>query len=568
MLSIRAIQSYLIGDSDSFSFEHRLINAYGAFTVLLSFIGIILNYLFHVGAVVLLTSAGCFLISGIAYYLSKFKGRYPIARHILTATLFAVLNILWFHSGSSNGPVLYLYFLLLSIILLAYDGLTRLAVILLFIFNIVVLYTIEYNYPEWISGHITGDQRLSYIYATIILYFLIGSGIILFAKINYLREKRKAEQSERLKSIFLSNISHDIRTPMNSIMGFSQLLAESEKAEDRRKYASVILENGQTLMNLIQDLLDISSLEAGSLKLILKPVHINNVLREIKRTFDQQIEIQNKYNLKIYLEEDLEDLHIITDGLRLQQILQHLLSNALKFTDQGFIRFGYKTEDGMVRFYVTDTGTGISRSDQKRLFECFVKPCGDRSLSRSGTGIGLAITKNLVDLLGGKIWFESKPGVGSTFYFSLPNIEPQGVEEPEYRLTEGEEYHWKGKKVLIVEDDKTSAMLLENMITAAGAEAVLAGHGQEALNALEQSGPFHLVLMDVSMPVMDGITATKKIKELYPGLPVFIITVHANEADRRKIKDSGCNEFFIKPLDIDSFLEAVDEVFDLQDQNS
>lgn len=257
-------------------------------------------------------------------------------------------------------------------------------------------------------------------------YLLIGTDITQQKKSAKLLEtaKREAEQSDRLKSAFLANMSHEIRTPLNAIVGFANIILEDDLTDsEKHKYFLHISQNSNQLIKLINDIIDISKIESGQLQVVKSEFNLNQHLREIEEVVQNEKINRGKEHLLIFLETEFSDdnCEVEMDPYRIRQVLINLLVNAIKFTPKGFIQFGYRLlEDGKILFYVRDSGIGISKKDQKYVFEHFRQL--DNTLTRrfGGTGLGLAISENLVKLMGGKIWLQSEPGKGTTFYFTIP----------------------------------------------------------------------------------------------------------------------------------------------------
>lgn len=367
------------------------------------------------------------------------------------------------------------------------------------------------------------------------------------------KAKKRAEESDRIKSAFLANMSHEIRTPMNAIMGFSSLLKDKSLSdEERDDYINIILKRGNDLLQIISDIIDISRIEAGDIRLVFDKIHLNKFLTEIKDEYNKIKKLRGKDHIVIrnsFFPLD-DDVYIETDKVRLNQIFQNLIGNALKFTHEGFIEFGYQVIPGFIEFYVKDTGIGIKESDHELIFERFRQANEKHTQEYGGTGLGLAIVKSLVSLLGGSISLESQPGVGSVFYFTVPfdikNISVSSFNELKGIEQRKPDLH--GLKVLIAEDEITNYHYLESVISRYGAKIIWANDGYTAIEIMKKHPEIRLILMDIKMPGIDGHLATKKIREFNKDVIIIAQTAYALKGDKEKAIESGCNDYIAKPV--------------------
>jgi PAS domain S-box-containing protein len=366
--------------------------------------------------------------------------------------------------------------------------------------------------------------------------------------------KERAEESDRLKSAFLANMSHEIRTPMNSIVGFSGLL-KSDRLEEEKKnrYIEIINSNADHLLCLIEDIIDISKIETGNIEFHRDTVYIDELFRDLKTRFQAQ-------NTRVEIRYDTNKVDIILgDRVKLSQILSNLIGNALKFTVKGFIEYTVARKDDMLIFKVQDTGTGIRKEDREKIFNRFVQ--GDRSIwmSRSGTGLGLAIARAYVDKMGGEIWLDSKWGQGSTFWFSIPYLQTD-FKVPAVQQSGVDKTVFDMKfKILVAEDDAPGFMLIEEILNEKGAEITHARNGKEAVDHASRYD-FDLVLMDIKMPVMDGLEATRIIKSIKPGLPVIAVSAHAFTDEQERALQAGCSNYITKPLYSEELISVISKV--------
>ena len=361
--------------------------------------------------------------------------------------------------------------------------------------------------------------------------------------------KEKSEESDRLKTAFMHNISHEIRTPMNAIVGFTSLMESSDLSEETRKqYFDIISQSSNQLLSIISDIVDISNIETGHLKITSEKVNINILLRNL---YEQNSYKARLENISFKVSVALNDSSAITicDEIKLIQVISNLLNNAFKFTSKGSVEFGYSTVNDYLQFYVKDTGTGISEENFSKIFDRFYQ-IENPFIKPGGTGLGLSICKAYVELMGGRIWLESEPGKGSTFYFTLPFLNVQGTYIEKKNDSEDESFVIaSGRVILIAEDDDINYFLLTEMISGNNIKIVRAKNGLEAVDRCEKMMDIDLVLMDLKMPVMDGFVATSKIKSHRPDLPVIAITAYAKDTDRDKVFSSGFSDYVSKPIE-------------------
>ncbi len=372
------------------------------------------------------------------------------------------------------------------------------------------------------------------------------------------KAKVRAEESDRLKSSFLANISHEIRTPMNAIYGFSGVLTDENLSNEKRnRYLDIINKNCESLLVLIDDIIDISLIEADHLDIKNTHFEVNPVLIKLKQIF--QLKNSNCLDFEFVNQKDKEKLILFGDKVRFHQILSNLLSNAFKYTESGQIKFGYDEFRTHVRFYVSDTGIGIEETEVDNIFNQFYKVENNPNKLYRGTGIGLAISKKMVELMGGEIWVESQMGGGSVFFFTLPKlIQDSKLVKPVHTIKKNK-LRLKNITLLIAEDDPTSFELIKIMLKSFGATIIRAQNGREAIEYVKnrQDTTKCLVLMDIKMPVMDGYEATQKIKKINDKIPVIAVTAYAQKTDKRKILQSGFDDYISKPIKLEILLAAL-----------
>jgi signal transduction histidine kinase/CheY-like chemotaxis protein len=375
-------------------------------------------------------------------------------------------------------------------------------------------------------------------------------------------ERRYALESDRLKSAFLANMSHELRTPMNAIIAFSNFLKDPYLAPEKRdEYINYITTAGDTLLHLVDDIIDSAKIESRQLTINRVRCNITDLLFELREIFNEIRDKKQRSHLEIKLSEASrnDDVYIMTDPIRLKQVISNLLENALKYTTEGYVEFGYVLQDNAVTFFIKDTGIGIPKDKFEYIFERFSQIEYTVKDSFRGTGLGLSITKNLVELLGGTIWVESEIGTGSTFYFTVPSekIEsiprPFSTEKKKVKYDKAQLFDWSDKNVLVAEDEDLNYKVLESVLTRAKANVWRAKDGVEAIEVC-QATTIDLVLMDIQMPRMDGYAATRKIKQFNKNLPVIAQTSYAMAGERENCLAAGCDDYLSKPLNLEELL--------------
>lgn len=356
--------------------------------------------------------------------------------------------------------------------------------------------------------------------------------------------KDKAELSDRLKSAFLANMSHEIRTPLNAIVGFSELLVDSDDPDEKKEYWHIIESNNDLLLRLINDILDLSKIESGIIDRKRERFNLTQLCNELYVMMRSKIP---NADVELVQDNPCSECWIFLDSNRLKQVWMNFLTNAVKYTRSGYIRMGYSVEKDGIRFYVEDTGTGIPKELQDRVFGRFQK----LNEFVQGTGLGLAISRAIVEAAGGEIGFTSEQGIGSTFWAwvpceifqhgdvgcpetTLPNRHPVFSEDSDRKL-----------RILVAEDNDSNFLLVRNILK--DYDLLRVTNGVEAVEEI-RNGKFDFVLMDLKMPVMDGLVATRKIREFNSDIPIVALTANAFDTDRASAMDAGCNAFLPKPV--------------------
>ncbi|AWG21842.1 hypothetical protein FFWV33_10005 [Flavobacterium faecale] len=375
--------------------------------------------------------------------------------------------------------------------------------------------------------------------------------------------KDKAEESDRLKSAFLANMSHEIRTPMNGILGFAELLKEPTlKEKKQQKYVAIIEKSGVRMLNIINDIINISKIESGQMEVYLQDSNVNEQLEYLLTFFTPEAE---KKDIALLCKKGLpyDDAYITTDREKLFAVLTNLIKNAINHTKSGTIEFGYKQKEMMLEFFVKDTGVGVPQNRQEAIFERFIQADIANKMAYQGAGLGLSISKAYVEMLGGSLWLFSEEGRGSTFFFTLPYDKKESKEamitldfEPPIAIAAA-----PSLKILIAEDDTISRMLIMRVVKDFSREIIIAKTGLEAVEACQKYDDIDLILMDAQMPEMDGYEAMTEIRKFNTTVKIIAQSAYALPGDKEKAIEAGANEYVTKPIKIRVLKEIIAQFF-------
>jgi signal transduction histidine kinase len=419
MTKFNSILIYILGDVEKVESERYFITvtcfATSLFLMFLCCFHMIINLKI---APVYLAGSSSIVILGL-YFLVRFGRCLYIPKLALTVLGIVMLDLTWYSSYLSNGPVLFFLLIMGALILWVWEGRSLTVLLTIFFLNIVLLFIIDYTAPRELF--IYPDTRIRSI--DIFLSFGFYSTLMIFLfyiiKKDFVRQKEKAIRSDKLKSAFLSNMSHEIRTPMNAIVGFSELLENENDYVKRHQYINIVKNSGNNLLKLINDIIDLSKIEAGDLHLSYTNFSIRELFDEIKQIYTLELLRKEKSDIQLSYNLPDNDIIINSDQMRLKQVFFNLLNNSVKFTSKGSITYSCEKKGGELFFAVSDTGTGIPEEDQNRIFERFAK-FNYEGKNNEGSGIGLSIVEKIVGLFKGRVWLKSAVGEGTTFFFSVP----------------------------------------------------------------------------------------------------------------------------------------------------
>ena len=371
--------------------------------------------------------------------------------------------------------------------------------------------------------------------------------------------KQRAEESDRLKTSFLANMSHEIRTPMNAIIGFSQLLGlPGIPEEEKSSFIETINNSGNQLLSLIDDIISISQIEAGIIEVHHKEVDIEKLLATVFKYF---ILVANEKKIEFYYSNKLPKTlkTVISDSHRLQQVMINLISNAFKFTKEGKVEFGCVLKGKEIEFYVQDTGIGINKKDSKMIFERFMQVDHGIEYIYGGTGIGLSISKAIIEKLEGNIYLVDKKPPGAEFRFAIPLILSKKDDAKKTKCSKRtiDKIDLKGVTVLIAEDEDYNFELVDIFVRNAGAKSIRAFDGKEAIEIIKNNKEIDVVLMDIKMPHISGLNATKEIRKLGFDIPIIAQTAYAQTGDRESFINAGCNDYIAKPIQCNELLNMI-----------
>lgn len=423
---LKKISLYLFKKPDEIGLDNHLVLIFSFLSSVLSILGTVIDVFLGIGMLTTISTLIAAAIFNFLYIYSWKTERYIVSKFVLILLSICLLNIQYFINYGSTGPILYLFVIVESFIIMLFKKTEKISLTILVFVNVTVLFLIEYLYPSTVGKYASESVRLWDVYTGLLIYLGLSVLLLNFALRFYSTQQEKAQEADRLKSAFLANMSHEIRTPMNGILGFAELLKEPElTGEEQKEYISIIEKSGARMLNLINDIIDISKIESGLMKVYVRESNVNELIKYVYSFFKPETDkkgIQFSFNNSLPSGEAV----IKTDREKLSAILMNMVKNAIKFTDSGSIKLGYikknQNENAELEFFVTDTGIGIPKERHAAIFERFIQADISDIHAYQGAGLGLSISRAFVEMLGGKIGVESEPGKGSSFFFTIPYI--------------------------------------------------------------------------------------------------------------------------------------------------
>jgi signal transduction histidine kinase len=560
---LKKISQYLFNRPDEIGFDNYLVLVLCFLISAIAFLGTVMNFILQLGWVTVLSTLVASCIFAAIYIFSRNKRKYIVSKYILIVLSLILLNLQWALNYGSTGPILYLFVLLQSFIVVLFVKWEKLIFTFAIFVNVTILFAIEYYYPMMFGKYPGNAARLIDIYYAMMIYLFLSIFLLNAALKFYINQQEKAQHADKLKSAFLANMSHEIRTPMNGILGFAELLNEpGHTGVQQQEYIKIIEKSGNRMLNIINAIIDISRIEAGLMEIHISESDINEQIEYIYTFFKPEVEgkgILFTYRKSLAAEEAI----IKTDSEKLYAILTNLVKNAIKYTNAGSIEFGYTKNGAYLEFFVKDTGLGIPKDRQEAIFERFIHADITNKNASQGAGLGLSIAKAYAEMLGGKIWVESKEGAGSTFRFSIPyevgTAEKKAIQKsrPDESIVDQN----INLKILIAEDDETSEMLITYALHKICREFLYVKTGVEAIEVCRNNTDIDLVLMDVQMPEMNGYEATRQIRHFNNNVVIIAQSAFGLTGDREKAIQAGCNDYISKPILKEELLVLVQKYF-------
>ncbi len=548
-----------IKQKDWFDFEKQFLIPVSLTGICFSAISMFLNFLMGFNWILIVVPFVGIAIFAVVFLMAKHDFHITFAKWLFIITTLLLVNIVWYYNYGAHGPWFFLLILLYSYLIFMMSGKQLFFLSMLLFVNVVALFSYEYFYPNALGDYPTNTARIFDFYSAILLSGAAAYVLMTITKNSYLTQYKKAKTADLLKSSFLANMSHEIRTPLNAIVGFSNLLADSTiKDKEKEQYISIINSSNETLLQLIDDILDVSMIEANQMKVNKINFSVNDLLLNLQRTYNPILKEKKKEAVKLKLHYPKESYWITSDQIRINQVLVNLLNNAIKFTTEGSIEIGVEMEENRLKFYVKDTGIGIKEAHLSHLFDRFYKIEDDKRKLYRGTGIGLYLSKKIIEMLGGQIQVDSVFGKGSLFSFYVPAEELTIVPDKAGQKPEQKPIEFSHNVVvLLAEDDKSSSLYFKKVMEDLNIHVLQAFDGWETLRLFSENRNISLVLLDIRLPGLSGIEILKELKKARPGLPVIAQTAFAMAGDKEKYLALGFDDYIPKPIKKDILIKKL-----------
>jgi signal transduction histidine kinase/CheY-like chemotaxis protein len=559
----RKVLYYLFRNPEEIGLNNFMILVFSFLIFVIELLGTIFNIIFGFKFIITLTTIIPTIVIVPVYLYSRIKNNFAVTKYLTVIFAILIIDSQWIVNYGSKGPILFSFVIVQSFIILIFTKTERLLLTIFLFVNLSVLFVLEYLNPG-IFGYYSNEKiRIIDLYFGVLIYMVLTIVLLNYAILYYIHQKEKAELADKLKSAFLANMSHEIRTPMNGILGFAGLLKdENLTAGEKQNYIEIIEKSGNRLLNIINDILDISKIESGLTEIEISNTDVNEQLEYMFTFFVPEIEAKGMH---LMLKNKLQgcDSVIKTDKEKLLAILTNLIKNAVKYSDKGTIEYGCIKKDFFLEFYVKDSGIGISAEKQSAVFDRFVQADIDDKMAKQGSGLGLTITKAYVEMLGGKIWLQSAPEKGTTVYFTLPYNKEEHLVSPTVTGTKADdaEPELPMLNILIVDDDETSACLITHILSKYSNKTEVVTDGLSAVETCKNDKSIDLILMDFQLPVMDGYEATRKIREFNKEIIIIGQTAFGFADDREKAINAGCNNYISKPMNRKLLIEMIFSYF-------
>lgn len=419
MSRFHAIRSKILGDPEQVGSERYFMTTTCFVTSFFLVLLCIQHILTHLKPEAVYIAGGSSIVIMGVFFLFRFGITLYIPKLILAIFGLLMMDLAWYFKYLSAGPTLFFVLILGALIIWAWHGRNLVFLMTLYFLNIAVLFVFDYTAPPQLFHYPDARLRSIDIFSSFLVYSVLMFILLNVVKKEYIKQREKAIRSDKLKSAFLSNMSHEIRTPMNAIVGFSELLEHEQDYVKRHIYTNIIRNSSGNLLKLINDIIDLSKIEAGDIHLSFSSFSVKDMFAELKEIYTLELIRNEKSDVSFFFDLPQGDVIITSDKERLKQVFFNLLSNAVKFTARGSVSYSCERKNGDVLFTISDTGTGIPEDDQKRIFDRFSK-FNYEGMNNDGSGIGLSVVKKIIELLEGRIWLTSTTGQGTSFYISLP----------------------------------------------------------------------------------------------------------------------------------------------------